>query len=331
MRHPLTASLGVFVIMGALVTGSSWTGASTPRSEGEGVGLGAPAARSERGTVQSTRTVYVSVIDKKGNAVTDLLAGEFEVKAGGKRLDVVSAGPAQAPLRIALLVSDAGTGGFQQGLANFMQKLLGHAEFALISVIVQPETVVDYSGEAGVLREGLRRLGTRGRQRGAQLMEAIQDATKGVRREGARPVIVVVRVGGEAATDLSGDDVREQLRKSGAILYVISTVGAQRPAPSQARTGISAEQAQLHDDEVVAGALNLGQVLGDGSRESGGRHDQVISTTLVPTMEQLADELLHQYVLTCALPDGVKPTDKLSVSSKRKGVTVRAPSRLPAF
>ena len=75
--------------------------------------------------------------------------------------------------------------------------------------------------------------------------------------------------------------------------------------------------------------MQLGQVIGDGSRESGGRHDQVISTTLIPTLEHLADELLNQYALTCVLPDGVKPTDKLSVASKRKGVTIRAASRLP--
>jgi hypothetical protein len=196
-------------------------------------------------------------------------------------------------------------------------------------LIVQPEIIVDYSSESSVLRAGVRRLGARGAQRGAQLLETIHDVTKHVRREGTRPVIVVVRVGGEAATTLSEKNVRERLRKSGAILYVISTVGAQRAAPSSARQGISKEQAQLHDDEAIESALNLAVVLGDGVRESGGHHVHVLSTTLIPTVDRLADELLNQYVLTFVLPNGVKPTDKLSVSSKRKGVTVRAPSRLP--
>ena len=128
---------------------------------------------------------------------------------------------------------------------------------------------------------------------------------------------------------MSGDDVREQLRKSGAILYVVSTVGAQRAAPSQARAGISNEQAQLRADEDADGALNLAQVLGDGAAESGGRHDQVISTTLVPALEQVAAELLNQYQITYVRPQGGKPNDKISVTSKRKGVTVRAPARLP--
>lgn len=312
MPDSLTSSVVGFLLLTALATGASSSVAADGASE-------------------SSRTVLVTAVDKKGNAVPDLQAAEFEVKVGGKKLEVIGVERAQAPLRIALVVSDAGTGGFQGGLASFIQRLSGHAEFALISLVVQPELVVDYSSEIGVLRGGIRRLGARGLQRGAQLLETIQDATRHVRRESTRPVIVVVRVGGEASTTLSGTDVREQLRKSGATLYVISTVGAQRSAPSQARPGISAEQAQLHDDETVESAHNLGMVLGDGSRESGGRHDQVISTTLIPTLEQLADELLNQYVLTCALPDGVKPTGKLSVSSKRKGITVRAPSRLPNY
>ena len=185
-QRSLTSSIVGFAVVGAVVGGS--------RSIGMVAGAFQP----------NTSTVHVSVTDKTGSGVADLQAAEFEVKVGGKKQEVVTARQAVVPLRIAIIVSDAGTGGFQQGLANFMQKLLGHAEFALISVIVQPETVVDYTGEAGVLSAGLRRLGTRGRQRGAQLMEAIQDVLKGVRREGRRPVILVVRVGAEAPTTVSG-------------------------------------------------------------------------------------------------------------------------------
>jgi len=275
--------------------------------------------------------VYASVIDKQGQAVTDLQATDFEVRVAGTPRDVVSAEPAKIPLRIALLVADQGTGAFQLGLAHFMQRLLGHAEFALISVVVQPEKLVDFSHEGRDLSAGLSRLGPRGRQTGAQLMEAIQDATKDIQHEERRPVIVVMRLGGEAATSLDGDDVREQLRKSGAALYVVSAAGAQGKAPSQA-TGtdaVSVQQGQFRDAELAEGAFNLAQVLGDGSKESGGRYEQVIATTHARALEQLADQLLHQYAITYALPDGAKPGDKLSVSSKRKGVTVRAPSRLP--
>jgi hypothetical protein len=278
----------------------------------------------------ATKTLYLTALDSKGVPVTDLQSAEIEAKAGGKAMEIVRMQPAQMPFRIAVVVSDAGIGGFQQALANFMQKLLGQAEFGLISVITQPEVVSDYSSEGAVLRDAVRRVGPRGRSRGAgaQLMEAVQEATKGVVSDGRRPVILVLRVGGEAVTTLEGDDVRDELRKSGAVLYVVSTLGAQRPNAPSARTGISSEQAQMQDADNATSTLNIQQVLGDGSRESGGRHDQVVSTTLVPALERIADELLSQYALSCVLPAGVKANDKLSFSTKRKNVKIQAPARL---
>src|SRR5687767_5633407 len=166
------------------------------------LGIAAPAPSAASGQPES-RTIYVTALDRDGRPVTDLQVADFAVKVGNKPLDVIRSEPAQAPLRIAVIVADAGTGGFQQALGNFMQKLLGHAEFSLISVIVQPEVVVDYASEGAVLRDGLRRLGPRGRQAGAQLMEAIREATGTVRRDGRRPAILVLRVGGEAITPLS--------------------------------------------------------------------------------------------------------------------------------
>ena len=292
------------------------------------IGAPAPAAAARQ---PESRTLYVTALDRDGRPVTDLQAADFAVKVGNKTLEVTRAEAAQMPLRIAVIVADAGTGGFQQGLGNFMQKLLGHAEFSLISVIVQPEVVVDYASEGAVLRDGLRRLGPRGRQAGAQLMEAIREAAGTVRRDGRRPAILVLRVGGEAITPLSGNEVRDQVRKSGALLHVVSTLGAQRTPASSARPGISSEQAQMQDNDTATSILNLGQVLGDGARESGGRHDQVVSTTLVPAIERVADELLLQYALTCQLPQGTKPTDKLAVSTTRKGVKLQAPARLPTL
>jgi VWFA-related protein len=278
------------------------------------------------------RTVYVSVVDKNGSPVTDMQAADFEVKEGGKTQEIVSVKEAAVPLRIALIDSDAGYGAYQAGLLQFMQKLLGRAEFALTSVIVQPEKVFDYSSDPAALSKGLGSVGRRGVQRGAQLLEAIMDAAKGVRAEGKRAIIVVMRVGGEGTSTLSGNIVREQIRKSGATLYAVSIQGLDRTPTSSgggASMDATTQASQLHDDEANEGATNLQQVLGDGTRESGGHYDQVVSTGLAKALEQLGDELLHQYEITYALPAGAKPGDKLAVSSKRKGVTVRAPARVP--
>jgi hypothetical protein len=281
---------------------------------------------------QKSRIIYVSATDKTGTAITDMQAADFEIKEGGKAGSIVSVAPAEIPLRIALLVADQGTGAFQLGTARFMQKLVGHAEFALYSVVIQPDKILDFSHDGPSLSAGVSRLGPRGRQIGsAQLIEAIQEATKEVQHEDRRPAIVVMRLGGEGPTTLNGNDVREQLRKSGAVLYAVSAAGAQGSAPSQARgtDAVSVQQGQLRDQELADGQFALNQVLGDGAKDSGGRHDQVVATTHAKALEQVAEELLHQYEIKYVVPEGVKPGDKISVSTRRKGVTLHAPSKVP--
>src|SRR3954468_15061284 len=69
-----------------------------------------------------TRTIYASVTDKNGAALTDMQATDFDIKDGGKTAEIVSVASPRIPLRIALLVADQGTGAFQRGTAQFMQK-----------------------------------------------------------------------------------------------------------------------------------------------------------------------------------------------------------------
>jgi len=316
MPHALTSSLAAVVVVAVLAGHSS---------------VSVPDARTQA-TRPQTRTIYASATDKNGTAITDMQAADFEIKDGGKACIVVSVAPAEIPLRIALLDADQGTGAFQRGIAQFMQKLLGHAEFALYSIVVQPEKIVDFSHDGRELSAGVSRLGPRGRQTGtAQLLEAIHEATKEGQHEDRRPAIVVMRLGGEGPTTLMGNDVRDKLRKSGAVLYVVSGAGAQGNAPSQARgtDAVSVQQGQLRDQELTDAQFALNQVLGDGAKDSGGRHDQVITSTHAKAVEQVAEELLHQYEIKYALPEGVKPSERISVTTKRKGVTLHAPSRVP--
>jgi hypothetical protein len=86
----------------------------------------------------TTRTVYVNAFDQNGAPVADLVTEDFEVKEGGKSRDVVISRPAKALMQIALIVDDNGTGIFRAPLYRFVQRLQGHAEFAIISVVGQP-------------------------------------------------------------------------------------------------------------------------------------------------------------------------------------------------
>lgn len=273
------------------------------------------------------RTVYVSAVTKDDVPVTDMQAADFELKDGGT-VQEISVKKATEPLRVAILVADWGTGAFQEGLQRFMERLLGLAEFKLVSLLPQPITAMDWAYDPRSLSAGLDKVGMRGRQQGAQVIEAILETAKTVRGSSKRPVILVLRIGNENISTIPGDTVREEVRRSGAILTVLNlgnrTAASQNAAPQTA--GVAGQQARFQDMEQRDAAFALAQVLGDGSRESGGRNEQVIATTMNVIMTSIADELANQYEITYTSTSG-KPGEKISVSSKRRGVTVRAPSQ----
>src|SRR5262245_22791049 len=110
--------------------------------------LGGPAAVGAGATAPQAlqkRTVYVSVTQKQGAPVTDLAAADFDVKEGGKACEVVGAELTKTPMRVAFIVADGGTGGFQYPLVTMVQQLQDMAEFSVVSVIIQPETLVDFT------------------------------------------------------------------------------------------------------------------------------------------------------------------------------------------
>ncbi len=74
--------------------------------------------------------------------------------------------------------------------------------------------------------------------------------------------------------------------------------------------------------------MHLSRVLGDGPKQSGGLHQDRAVRRLPLALQNLASELLNQYSVSYTLPEGAKRSDRISISVKRKGVQVRAPSRV---
>lgn len=268
------------------------------------------------------RTVYVSALDANGAPVTDLTATDFIVKEGGKPRDVTRAAPATAPMHIAILIDDNGTGLFRYSVGKFIERLQGRAVFAVSTVTGQVRQLVSYTASVEALSEALDGLRVRpGSPDGGQLLEGIFEAAKDLeRRKAARPVIVALTVGGEEHSTVAARLVLDQLRKSGAALHVVSVSSA----------ALRSTVAATSPSALLGENLNLSQVLGDGSKQSGGHRDEIVAAPgIVMDLRLLAESLLHQYVLEYTLPDGVKPSDKLSVSVTRRGVTLRAPTRIP--
>jgi VWFA-related protein len=281
---------------------------------------------------QGIRSVYVSVTEKSGTPVMDLSAADFEVKEDGKAAEVISAQIAKTPIRMAMVVADGGTGGFQQAMAGLLQKLQTAGEFSVISVLDQPERIVDYTTDLEAVVAGIQRMSARsGKPVGGPVMEAIWDTLKTVEQRGKRPVIVVMRMGGSAATSMRADVVRDTIRKTGTRLYVLSPIGS-GGAGAVAGGGGAGEMGVARSgyaaSESARRGLDLEVVLNDGSKESGGRYEQVSNATLLKAAEQIAAELVAQYQLTYVLAEGAKPSERLEVSLKRPNLRVHAPTRI---
>jgi hypothetical protein len=76
--------------------------------------------------------------------------------------------------------------------------------------------------------------------------------------------------------------------------------------------------------------MHLHRVLGDGPKQSGGHHQQIIAAAgFLTGLQSLAIELTSQYRITYTLPEGAKRAERLNVSVRRKDAVVRAPIKLP--
>src|SRR5262245_23324224 len=288
--------------------------------------VGAEAARVQ------VRTVYVSAADKNGSPLKTLTAADLEVKEGGKVREIVDVKLATKPIRMAILVADAGTGGFGQGMAALLQKLQGETEISLVSVVDRPDRVVDYTSDVDKLVEGMQKLGPRNRQSASgQLMEAIVDSLTTLPKPGYRPIIVVMRTGGGAASTVRADLVRDTIRKTGTRLYVLSPANAGGPG-GVAGGGGAGNMGQARADYASSESASRGReleiVLNDGSKESGGRYEQITMPTLLKAAERIADELLAQHEVSYALPDGENANERVEVTTKLKDVKIQAPTRI---
>jgi VWFA-related protein len=289
----------VFMVVGVLLTAASLT-ADWPRL---------PAA-------PLNRTVLVTVTDRGGAPVTDLTPADFVVKEGGKEREIVKAERAKARLRLALGIEErlAPDTAVRLGVFEFVKRIASAAEISVITIGLANRTVVDFTSDPAALVGGINTL-TLNAVRESNLAEGILEIVEGfIAKKPERPAIVVVAIaGGPTSTDPR--NVLAKLGDSGATLHTVALGGA----------GMSSAPVGGLSDEG-----GRDQVLGDGPKQSGGRHLTANATAGVPkALQQIADDLLSQYAITYVLPDGVKPTKRISITTKRRGVTLRAPSTIP--
>jgi VWFA-related protein len=266
-------------------------------------------------------TVYVTAVEQTGAPVLDLVADDFSIKENGKTREIVRAEVARTQMQIELLVDDNGSGIFRHGLVQFVQLMQGRAEMSLSTVYGQTQRLVDYTADVEKLTAAIAALTARpSTPDGGQLLEGIFEASKEQqKREAQRPIIVALTVGGEEHSTLPAHHVLDQLAKSGTALYVVRVGNSQ----IRATVRIDKPSALLNEN------LNLSEVLGEGPKQSGGWVQEIVSSGGLTTgLQRLAAELKNQYAVAYARPVDEKGSTKINVSTTRRGLTLRAPTRV---
>ena len=266
----------------------------------------------------TTRTVYVTVVDREGQAVPGLTPADFGLKEGGKECEIVSVEPAAEKMRIALMLDETMTaqGGVRAAMVEFVQRMCPMAEISLIVISIRGETVVDFTSDPTTLINGIRNLSLSKAQRQAMVPEGVLEVARAFEKaKPARPVIVLIATERDQVTSEDPQAVLTHLVRSRALFSVVSIGGEAAFSTSAGSLG-----------DMVA----MSRIIDEGTRQSGGRSIEVIALTgFTNAVRQVADDLSSQYLITYTLPDGVKPSDRLGVSLKRKGATLRAPTRIP--
>jgi VWFA-related protein len=261
------------------------------------------------------RLLFVSVLDQAGAPVTGLGPDAFVVREDGRQVEVLRVSRATQPIDLAILVdnSQAATPYIQDmrdALQAFIDRMArnGH-HVATIGLADRPTILTDYTNTPAMATKGVNRLFAQPGS-GTTLLDAIVETSRGLQkreRESERRVMIVVTTEG---TDFS-------LPNHPRALDAIKASGAMFNALVITRPG----GADLTTDE----GRSRGIVLDEGPRASGGRTTQLLSSmALKGELDRVATELENQYQLVYAGSASLIPADRIEVSVKQPGLTVRS-------
>lgn len=256
------------------------------------------------------RSIYVSALEQNGEPAPTLAPSDLIVREDRVAREILGVARAVDPLQIALLVDNSQAADpyvreYRDALSAFINLVTandaqGKHQIAIITLADRPTINTDFTSDSEQLIKGARRIFSMYGS-GTYLLEGIRETVTGFRkREAARPVIVAVVTEGPELSDRHYDDVLRPLRASGAAFHVV-VVG--RPTNAS-------------QDRAI--------VLSAGTRDTGGRYDNVLAASALPTrLKQVAAELTNQYKVTYARPQTLIPPSRITVSAARSGLTIR--------
>lgn len=273
-----------------------------------------------------TKTIYLSVTDESGKPVKDMTADDIRMREDGKDIQIVSMGPAQAPLNLVFLVdtSDSSTKltqDIRNGVTAFIKQLhsvrndaaIQLMEFGQAAVATTPWTTDDE-----VLTAALNKMVGKPTA-DAVLLEALQQSANNLAKRPSQRR-AVVSLNADPSRELVGDTnrIKDAFRKSVAQLWSLSLqIG---DIAYQAATGANGRTA-------AAATMNLtatrNAALTQLAQQTGGQHEMINSPAAIESiLKGFADVLTYQYEVVYKSPN--KNAKVVQVGTTRDKVKLHA-------
>lgn len=279
-----------------------------------------PAAGQDEQPAQKAgeARVLISVTSQDGTQLA-IAPADLTIEEDGRPREVLRVEQATDPLQIALLVDDSAAAqsaisDIRTGVKRFITTVLDASpdtQIALISFGERPTLLTDYTNNRALLERGANRIFSRPNS-GAYMLEAIAGATRGVKKRGVeRAHIIVIGTEGVEFSNDSYQQVLDGLSASGGSLWALTLMSGPRASDTEE-------------------TRNRAIVLGRGTAASGGRQDQVLANSAIPSrLAQVATLLLNQYLVTYARPESLVPPENISITVGVPGARLLAPETAP--
>jgi hypothetical protein len=256
------------------------------------------------------RSMYVSAIDKSTRKpVESLTPDDVVVREDGVSREVLRVTKATDPMQIAVLVDNSQAADphvvhLRDGLKAFVQALAPQHELSIVTYGDRPTVAANFSKRRDEALEAVARIFALPNA-GAYMLDAIREtAAQFTKRRAARPVMVVVGTEGVEFSNAGYEQVLDDLERSGAQLHVLHLVD----------TAPDTTQEERYRSIVVD----------RGTRESGGRRENLLASMSLPdTLKLLAEELNNQFRVVYARPDSLIPPREVTIVSTRPSLEVR--------
>ena len=254
------------------------------------------------------RTMFVSAVDQQGEPVDGLGPNDFVVREDGAEREVLRVSRATEPIDIAILVDDSAASEsliprVREGLRAFIARMSRGNQIAIVGLADRPTILANYTSNPKLLQDAIGLLWPRTRA-GSTLMDALFEVSLGLeKRETPRAVIIPVITDGGDFAYRQYEQVMPEVKKAGAAIHAV-TVG---------------DFNSIDHEEL----RNRGRVLAE-TKDTGGQRVNLLTPMAVQSsLERLARELSSQYKVVYGRPDSLIPPEKIEVSARRPGLTMR--------